>query len=71
MARELTGNQRYTRRTFANGSVHYCIQDMTTLDLVKHPAHDYRPFISHTEIPAGTPIYDWQTARSEGGLFDE
>lgn len=73
MACELTGNQnRYTRRTFSNGAIHYCIQDMNTLDLVKSPRHEYRPFIRHDEVPAGETIYEWIDVNTDqGGLFNE
>ena len=72
MACELTGNRyRYTRRIFTNGAIHYCIQDTETLDLIKSPQHDYRPFIRHDEIPPGETIYRWVDPEdTQGGLFD-
>lgn len=53
---------RYTRRIFANGTVHYCIQNTLTGDLVKHPRHNMRPFIRHDEIPLGVAIHEWMEA---------
>ncbi len=72
---EATGNrlaehERYARRVFANGTVHYCIQNTRTLDIVKHPRHEYRPFIRHDEVPPGCVIHNW-IDRNQGGLFDE
>ena len=68
---EATGNLRYVRRVFANGTVHYCIQNTETLDLVKHPRHDYRPFIRHDEIPVGEPVHQWIEPTRQRGLFNE
>lgn len=60
------GETVYTRRTFRNGSVHYCIQCRNCLQVVKSPDHDFRPFIRHDEIPTGTTIHDFD----EGGQHD-
>lgn len=58
----LPSRMRYTRRIFANGTVHYCIQNTLTGDLVKHPRHNMRPFIRHDEIPLGVAIHEWMEA---------
>lgn len=66
----LSEHERYTRRVFANGTIHYCIQNTLTLDLVKHPRHEHRPFIRHDEIPPGETVYNWLDV-NQGWLFDE
>ena len=79
MAREPDSNHatklpdylQYARRVFESGSVHYCIQDTRTGDLVKHPAHQYRPFIRHDEVPAGVVVHNWIDCANQGGLFDD
>ena len=67
------GGMRYARRTFSNGTVHYCIQCKICGEVVKHKRHDYRPFIKHTEIPTGYQIHEFKDTSDEswqGGLFD-
>lgn len=53
-------NWRYTRRIFVNGTSHYCAQCSDCRDLVRLPAHDFRPFIRADEIPAEVTIQEWQ-----------
>jgi hypothetical protein len=67
------GERRYTRRVFANGTVHICIQCMDCLDVVLSPRHNMRPWIRLDEVPPGRVIHEWidpqpQAAR-QGGLF--
>jgi hypothetical protein len=53
------GHRVYARRSFANGSVQYCIQCTRCLEVVKTPEHGYRPYIRHDEIPTGNKIFDF------------
>lgn len=53
------GRRRYTRRVFANGTVHICVQCMECLSLVKLPEHGNRPFIRLDEVPPGRQIHEW------------
>ena len=53
------GHRVYTRRVFANGTTHYCVQCLNCRSLVKLPEHDYRPFIRRDEIPADRAIHRW------------
>jgi|GEM_PF-2630849 len=67
------GGMRYARRTFENGTQHYCIQCKLCGDVVKHKRHGYRPFIKHSEIPTGYQIHEFQDTTDDswqGGLFD-
>jgi hypothetical protein len=66
------GERRYTRRVFANGTVHICIQCMDCLDVVLIPLHNMRPWIRLDEVPAGQIIYEWieaEHAVRQEGLF--
>jgi len=47
------GHRVYTKRVFANGTTHHCVQCLRCLRVVKMPEHDMRPFIRRDEIPAG------------------
>ena len=51
------GHRRYTRRVFANGTVHYCVQCIKCLRVVKLDEHDQRPWIRFNEIPTGKTIH--------------
>jgi hypothetical protein len=51
------GHRVYARRTFANGTVHYCIQCTRCLSVVKIPQHGNRPWIRHDEIPLGRTVH--------------
>jgi hypothetical protein len=66
------GERRYTRRVFANGTVHICIQCMDCLDVVLSPLHAMRPWIRLDEVPAGQVIHEWidsEHAVRQEGLF--
>jgi len=68
------GFLRYARRTFKNGTVHYCVQCKNCGQVVKINRHNYRPFIKHSEIPTGYQIHEFIDTTDEawqGGLFDE
>lgn len=68
------GFLRYARRTFSNGTVHYCCQCKNCGQVVKIKRHNYRPFIKHSEIPTGYQIHEFIDTSDEawqGGLFDE
>ena len=68
------GFLRYARRTFTNGTVHYCVQCKNCGQVVKIGRHNYRPFIKHSEIPTGYQIHEFMDTSDEswqGGLFDE
>lgn len=56
----------YARRTFKNGTIHYCIQCLDCLAVVKTEQHNNRPWIRHDEIPTGIVIHDFD----EGGQHD-
>jgi len=53
------GHRRYTRRVFANGTVHYCVQCIKCLRVVKLDEHQNRPFIRFNEIPLGKTIFQF------------
>jgi len=53
------GHQVYARRVFRNGSVHFCVQCLTCLSVVKAERHQYRPWIRADEVPAGVVIHDF------------
>jgi hypothetical protein len=53
------GHRVYALRTFANGTVHYCIQCTRCLAIVKTEEHQFRPFIRRDEIPTGKTVYPW------------
>lgn len=53
------GYRVYARRTFSNGTVHYCVQCTKCLSVVKIAEHGNRPFIRHDEIPTGKKIFDF------------
>lgn len=56
----------YARRVFKNGTVHYCVQCLDCLSVVKTETHGNRPWIRHDEIPTGVVIHDFD----EGGQHD-
>lgn len=68
-----SGIRRYARRTFANGTVHICVQCMDCGDVVLMTRHGNRPWIRLDEVPPGEVIHDWIEPRPEpsrqGGLF--
>jgi hypothetical protein len=68
-----SGIRRYARRTFANGTVHICIQCMDCGDVVLMTRHGNRPWIRLDEVPPGEVIHDWIEPQPElarqGGLF--
>lgn len=53
------GHKVYARRLFANGAVHFCVQCLHCLSVVKLDEHDWRPWIRVEEIPAGRKIHDF------------
>lgn len=53
------GKRRYVRRTFANGSIHFCVQCTACRETVKMPEHGNRPFIRLEEVPPGRLIGDY------------
>ena len=53
------GHRVYARRVFANNTVHFCVQCLKCLQVVKMPEHDNRPFIRAEEIPPGRAIHDF------------
>jgi len=63
---EHQGRRVYARRTFKNGSVHYCVQCLDCLAVLKTQEHGNRPWIRHDEIPTGVMIHDFD----EGGQHD-
>ena len=63
---EHQGQNVYARRTFVNGSVHYCVQCTVCLSVVKTAEHNFRPWIRHDEIPTGVVIHDFD----EGGQHE-
>lgn len=60
-----SGEVRYTRRVFANGTTHICLQCSECRELVRSPLHANRPFIRLWEVPADERIYEWQERRDE------
>ena len=68
-----SGIRRYARRTFANGTVHICVQCMDCFEVVLLQRHGNRPWIRLDEVPPGEVIHDWQERQPEparqGGLF--
>lgn len=53
------GHRVYARRTFKNGTVHFCVQCLKCLNVVKLHEHGSRPWIRADEIPAGRKIHDF------------
>jgi len=51
------GHRVYTKRTFSNGTTHYCVQCLRCFAAVKMPEHNNRPFIRRDEIPANKTIF--------------
>lgn len=67
------GFLRYARRTFSNGTVHYCVQCQNCRSVVKTKKHGGKLFIKHSEVPTGYQIHEFMAddAAWQGGLFDE
>jgi hypothetical protein len=59
------GHRVYARRTFANCTVHICVQCLNCLAVVKIPEHGNRPWIRIDEVPAGSAIHDFVSERRE------
>ena len=53
------GHRVYARRTFANGTTHFCVQCLHCLSVVRLPDHGNRPWIRVEEIPAGRKVHDF------------
>ncbi len=53
------GHRVYARRVFQNGTVHFCVQCLKCLRVVKLPEHDHRPWIRIEEVPQGRKIHDF------------
>jgi len=53
------GHRVYVRRTFVNGSIHYGIQCLKCLSIVKDDKHGNRPWLKAQEIPAGKAVYEY------------
>ena len=53
------GHRVYARRVFRNGSMHFCVQCLTCLAVVKTAEHNFRPWIRLDEIPPGRAIHDF------------
>lgn len=53
------GHRVYSRRQFANGTVHFCVQCVRCLRVVTLPEHGNRPWLKVDEIPAGRKIHDF------------
>ena len=65
-------NTQYVRRTFPDGTVHYGIQCLDCLDIIKTDRHEGKLFIKHNEIPAGSVIHDWvNPCEDQGDLFND
>lgn len=56
------GYEQYVRRAFSNGTVHYGIQCENCQRMVKHPRHNGKLFIKHSEIPPGYDIHPYREA---------
>lgn len=68
------GFLRYARRTFNNGTQHYCVQCSNCRKVVKHSRHKGKLFIKHSEIPTGYQIHEFMVTDDgswQGGLLDE
>lgn len=53
------GHRVYARRIFENGSVHFCVQCLKCLRVVKLSDHDNRPWIRIEDVPSGRKIHDF------------
>ena len=53
------GHSVYTRRRFANGTVHICVQCLNCLSVIKTAEHNNRPWIRIEEVPPGRKIHDF------------
>jgi hypothetical protein len=47
----------YARKTFANGTVHTCVQCIRCLAVVRLPEHNMRPWIRLDEVPLGRVVH--------------
>ena len=53
------GHRVYAKRTFRNGTTHYCVQCTRCLSVVKMPEHGNRPWIKAEEIPLGRAVHSF------------
>lgn len=53
------GHRVYARRVFNNGTVHFCVQCLKCLRVVKLEEHENKPWIKVESIPPGRKIHDF------------
>ena len=57
--------KRYARRVFENGTIHYCVQCLKCLRVIKTEKHAGKLFIKHNEIPTNKKIHEFITREGE------
>lgn len=50
-------NLVYSRKTFIDGQVHYCMQCTKCGQAIKSKHHDYKLWLKHSDVPPHSIIY--------------
>lgn len=65
---------QYCRRKFSNGTLHFGVQCLDCLAVIKLEKHSQKLWLKPEDIPVHAPIHAWidpDLSSDQRGLFDE